>query len=100
MEMMATKVQKNYYGYLFVAPFIIGFLIFGLYPVYNTIALSFTDTTLMRADSNFIGLRNFERLFADKTFITAIKNTWSLWLMNFIPASRSGITTLHSAPRS
>lgn len=85
MEMMATKVQKNYYGYLFVAPFIIGFLIFGLYPVYNTIALSFTDTTLMRADANFIGLRNFERLFADKTFITAIKNTWSLWLMNFIP---------------
>lgn len=83
--MMATKVQKNYYGYLFVAPFIIGFLIFGLYPVYNTIALSFTDTTLMRADANFIGLRNFERLFADKTFITAIKNTWSLWLMNFIP---------------
>lgn len=82
---MVSKVQKNYYGYLFVAPFIIGFLIFGLYPVYNTIALSFTDTTLMKADSNFIGLKNFERLFADKTFITAIKNTWSLWLMNFIP---------------
>lgn len=82
---MFSKVQKNYYGYLFVAPFIIGFLIFGLYPVYNTIALSFTDTTLMRADSNFIGLKNFERLFADKTFMTAIKNTWSLWLMNFIP---------------
>lgn len=82
---MAKKVQKNYYGYLFVAPFIIGFLIFGLYPVYNTIALSFTDTTLMKAHSNFIGLKNFERLFADKTFITAIKNTWSLWLMNFIP---------------
>ncbi|MHB1481009.1 MAG: carbohydrate ABC transporter permease [Bellilinea sp.] len=83
--MMFSKVQKNNYGYLFVAPFIIGFLIFGLYPVYNTIALSFTDTTLMRADSNFIGLKNFERLFADRTFITAIKNTWSLWLMNFIP---------------
>lgn len=82
---MFSKVQKNNYGYLFVAPFIIGFLIFGLYPVYNTIALSFTDTTLMRADSNFIGLKNFERLFADRTFITAIKNTWSLWLMNFIP---------------
>ena len=82
---MFSKVQKTNYGYLFVAPFIIGFLLFGLYPVYNTIALSFTDTTLMRADSNFIGLKNFERLFADKTFMTAIKNTWSLWLMNFIP---------------
>ncbi len=82
---MASKVRKNYYGYFFVAPFIIGFLIFGLYPVYNTIALSFTDTTLMKAHGSFIGLRNFERLFADSTFLTAIKNTWALWLMNFIP---------------
>jgi len=82
---MASKIRKNYYGYFFVAPFIIGFLIFGLYPVYNTIALSFTDTTLMKAHGSFIGLRNFERLFADSTFLTAIKNTWALWLMNFIP---------------
>lgn len=83
--MVQTKINHNNTGYWFIAPFVIGFLIFGLYPVYNTIALSFTDTTLMKADSNFIAFKNFERLFADKTFITAIKNTWTLWLMNFIP---------------
>jgi multiple sugar transport system permease protein len=83
--MLRPKINKNHYGYLFVAPFVIGFLMFGLYPVYHTLSLSFTDTTLMKADSNFIGLKNFERLFADKTFITAITNTWELWLMNFIP---------------
>jgi len=83
--MVRTKINHNNTGYWFIAPFVIGFLLFGLYPVYNTIALSFTDTTLMKADSNFIALKNFERLFADKTFITAIKNTWTLWLMNFIP---------------
>ena len=79
------KLKHHQYGYLFVAPFIIGFLVFGLYPVVNTIVLSFTDRTLMSSSYSFTGLRNFQLLFADKTFITAIKNTWQLWLMNFIP---------------
>ncbi len=83
--MIKNKIRRINRGYLFVAPFIIGFLLFGLYPVYNTLSLSFTDTTLMKADSNFIGLQNFERLFQDKTFMTAITNTWELWIMNFIP---------------
>jgi len=39
----------------------------------------------MKMDADFIGLQNFKRLFADKTFLTAVKNTWELWLMNFIP---------------
>jgi multiple sugar transport system permease protein len=83
--MVHNKIRRINHGYLFVAPFIIGFLLFGLYPVYNTLSLSFTDATLMKADSNFIGLKNFERLFHDKTFVTAITNTWELWIMNFIP---------------
>jgi multiple sugar transport system permease protein len=82
---MFSKVKKNYYGYLFVAPFIIGFLLFGLYPVYNTIALSFTNTSMMKPNADFVGLLNFKRLFADHTFMTALKNTWVLWIMNFIP---------------
>lgn len=83
--MRSASFKRNYYGYLFIAPFIIAFLIFGLYPVYNTVALSFTDTTILGKESNFIGLKNFERLFADKIFLTAIKNTWLIWLLNFIP---------------
>jgi multiple sugar transport system permease protein len=83
--MVHNKTRRINHGYLFVAPFIIGFLLFGLYPVYNTLSLSFTDTTLMKADASFIGLKNFDRLFHDKTFVTAITNTWELWIMNFIP---------------
>ena len=83
--MVHNKIRRINHGYLFVAPFIIGFLLFGLYPVYNTLSLSFTDATLMKVDSNFIGLKNFERLFQDKTFLTAVTNTWELWIMNFIP---------------
>ncbi len=84
-RLFSSHVLKNYYGYFFIAPFVIGFLLFGLYPVYNTISLSFTNTTLMKPNASFIGLQNFTRLFADDTFLTAVKNTWALWLMNFIP---------------
>jgi len=85
VTMKLVSFRKINNGYIFIAPFVIAFLIFGLYPVYNTIALSFTDTTLMSRESSFIGLKNFERLFADNVFMTAIKNTWLLWILNFIP---------------
>lgn len=78
-------MKKDHYGYIFIAPFVIGFLIFGLYPVYNTLALSFTDTIIMSRESEFIGLANFERLFADDFFLTGVRNTWLIWLVNFIP---------------
>lgn len=83
---MLTKfIRRTNPGYFFVAPFVIGFLLFGLYPVYNTLSLSFTNTTLMKAQGDFVGWQNFQRLFADNTFVTAVTNTWELWLMNFIP---------------
>ncbi len=79
------KLKKIPTGYLFIAPFIIGFLVFGIYPVLNTIGLSFTNTTLMSKTSEFIGLDNFKRLFADAVFIKAVGNTWLIWSLNFIP---------------
>ena len=79
------KFRRDYYGYLFIAPFVIAFLIFGLYPVYNTLYLSLTDTTLMSGQSNFVGLKNFKDLFANNVFMTAVRNTWLIWILNFIP---------------
>jgi ABC-type sugar transport system permease subunit len=83
--MLRKKTFKLNYGYVFITPFVIGFLLFGLYPVYHTVALSFTNTTMLTHKDDFIGLQNFIRLFSDNTFFTAVKNTWALWLMNFIP---------------
>ena len=83
--MRSRRCRTDYYGYLFLVPFIVAFLIFGLYPVINTVLLSFTNTTLMGAPASFVGLKNYTRLFADNAFPTAIKNTWLLWILNFIP---------------
>ena len=79
------RFKKDHYGYLFIAPFIIAFVVFGLYPVYNTFRLSFTDTTLMGGSGSFVGLQNYERLFATPQFMKAIGNTWLLWILNFLP---------------
>jgi len=84
--MARLRIRKEYYGYLFIAPFVIGFLLFGLYPVIHTLSLSLTDTTLMKANANFIGLKNFQRLFADKTFITAVTNMPNLMMPAAIAA--------------
>lgn len=93
--MRLSRFRKEHYGYLFITPFIIGFLAFGLYPVYNTLALSFTNTTLMSRNADFVGLKNFESLFADDVFMNAVRNTWILWILNFIP--QLGIAMLLAA---
>jgi cellobiose transport system permease protein len=79
------RINKNYYGYLFTAPFIIGFLVFSLYPLIYTFYLSLTNMTMMSRSYQVIGLDNFTKLFADKFFLQALGNTWKLWLLNFIP---------------
>ncbi|MFA9397956.1 MAG: carbohydrate ABC transporter permease [Clostridiaceae bacterium] len=80
-----NKMNKDYYGYIFTAPFIIVFLIFSLYPLIYTFYLSVTDTTLMSRTHELVGLANYKRLFEDTYFLTAFKNTWKIWILNFIP---------------
>ena len=79
------RINKNIYGYLFTAPFIIGFLLFSLYPLIYTFYLSITDMTLMSKAYKVVGLKNFEVLFKDKFFWQALRNTWKIWLLNFTP---------------
>ena len=83
MNLARTKQDRT--AFLFLAPFVIGFLAFSLYPIYNTFALSFTDTTLMTKTAHFVGIDNFKRLFADEVFLRAVGNTWLIWMANFIP---------------
>lgn len=80
-----SKINKDYYGYIFIAPFVIGFVIFFLYPILNTFYLSLTNATIMKKGYEFIGLHNFKVLFNDSYFLKAIGNTWMLWIGTFIP---------------
>lgn len=77
------------YGYLFSIPFVVVFCIFSLYPTVYTAILGFTDCKgLGNTDWNFLTeepFKNFEQILKNPSFTTAVKNTFKIWIMNFIP---------------
>lgn len=78
-------VSYGKWGYLFIAPFFIVFLIFQLYPMIYTLILSFTDFAGWKLDFDFIGPENFRVVLSDKVFWKSIGNTFIIWGINFIP---------------
>jgi multiple sugar transport system permease protein len=80
-----TRARLNKYGYFFVLPFVVVFLMFNLWPTIYTFALAFGDLRGLRADFGFIGLTNFVKLVHDKYFWGAVGNTFIIWGWNFVP---------------
>jgi multiple sugar transport system permease protein len=77
--------RTNRWGYFFVAPFVIVFCIFNLWPTLYTFLLSFTDLQGLSQDSNFVGLNQYIKLIKDTYFWGAMGNTFIIWGFNFIP---------------
>jgi len=64
------------WGWAFISPWIIGFLLFVLFPMVASLVFSFTDFNLMRPDDvKFVGLKNYQALASDPMLITAISST-------------------------
>jgi multiple sugar transport system permease protein len=63
-------------GYLFIAPWLIGFLGLTAYPMFLSLYYSFTDYTLLEP-INWIGARNYVRIFTDDPrFTTSVGVTF------------------------
>ena len=73
----------NNWGYFFVAPFVIVFLIFSVYPVLRTLYLSFTDLKVV-GTPKWIWFDNYKRVFGDKFFWKALGNTMRIWVVNIV----------------
>lgn len=65
--------KKNIIPWLFIAPALIFILCFSIYPLIETIYLSFMTTR--RGDIVFAGIQNFKRLLSDQYFYTSLKNS-------------------------
>ena len=61
-------------GVLFALPWIIGFLVFQLYPILASVYYSFTSYNLF-SSPEWIGLENFREMFADDKFYKSMFNT-------------------------
>ncbi|MFS1030063.1 carbohydrate ABC transporter permease [Enterococcus casseliflavus] len=78
-------IKKKWTGFFYVLPWIIGFIIFTVYPFLNSLYISFTDFTMVR-DPSFIGLANYKELFADKDFLNSLSATFKYALLT-VPLS-------------
>jgi len=89
MEQIIKKKKKlvkyDKYGLMFVSPFIIAFLLFQLYPIIYTFNLSFSDLAGWATDYNLVGFKNYKMILKNELFLKAIKDTWIIWGINFIP---------------
>ncbi len=83
------KVEKhNKWGYIFLIPFVLTYVIFQLVPLVNTVYNSFFENYrqgLIQIGPNFVGLDNYKELFSDGYFLVYFKNTMIMWIMGFIP---------------
>jgi ABC-type sugar transport systems, permease components len=68
--------NDNTVGYIFAAPFIIGFLGFTIYPMINSLFYSFTDYKLKGGGTHsWVGLANYLKLFRDTRFLRSVQVT-------------------------
>lgn len=72
--------HDNTVGYIFAAPFIIGFLVFTLIPMCVSFYYSFTEYKITSAPK-WIGLDNYITLLQDKNFWNSIKVTFQYVLV-------------------
>jgi len=63
-------------GILFVSPMLIGVSVLTLIPIIATFFLAFADWNFIAGfrDMKWVGLDNFNRLFADETFLKSLRN--------------------------
>lgn len=76
---MKQKLRENdnVVGYIFTAPFIIGFLAFTLYPIISSLYYSFTDYNLFDKP-NWIGFDNYTTLFLrDEKIVKSFQVTFT-----------------------
>jgi len=66
--------KRNITGYIFISPFILGFLVWFLTPALTAGWLTFQKWNLITAP-RFVGLDNIENLFEDELFLQSLKVT-------------------------
>ena len=85
---VGKAVRYNKWGYIFLVPFIVVYVIFQLIPLFSTIYNSFFEnymSGLTQVGPNFVGLQNYIKLFEGGDIWIYAKNTMILWIMCFVP---------------
>ena len=81
-------VSYNRWGYIFLIPFVVVYVVFQLIPLCSTVYNSFFEnyrSGLTQIGPNFVGLGNYQKLLSDGDIWQYLKNTMIMWVMGFVP---------------
>jgi multiple sugar transport system permease protein len=74
--------RRARWGYLFIAPWVIGFFVFTLFPMIATFVFTFTNINLAQEEPlSFVGLKNYQTLLNDKQAWSALLVTLKFALL-------------------
>lgn len=76
---MSERTKKKIVPFIFLAPFLILFLVFMVYPTISSIVMSFSK--YRQGQSEFVGLANFQFVLKDPIFRKAIINTFVILII-------------------
>jgi len=82
------RFDLKFSPYLYVAPFFVVFGVFGAYPMFRTLYMSFFDWDLVNERTlghPFVGFDNYAAMFTDPYYWNALKNTIGIFLLSTIP---------------
>lgn len=79
MKKMTIRKRELIYGLLFISPWLMGFLVFTLFPICSSLYYSLCEYQVIKAPV-FVGLDNYKTIFQDKTFLKALSNTFYMVL--------------------
>lgn len=85
-KMTQAEKKENKTGYLFITPYLIFFIIFTGIPFLVAIGLSFLNVKYITQLDNlkFVGLRNFQKMFASKEIMESLWRTFEYSLV-YVP---------------
>lgn len=72
---IGSKLKDSQVGALLILPGLAIFLAIILYPFINSVLMSFTDRSMLRPDSTFVGIDNYIKIITGPYFLNLIKNT-------------------------
>ena len=84
----SAVVSYNKWGYIFLTPFVVTWVLFQLVPLITTIYNSFFENYkdgLKQIGPNFVGLQNYVTLLSKGDLIKYGTNTMIMWIIGFIP---------------
>ncbi len=99
---MSPSRREAFWGLVFIAPWVIGFLVFAIGPLIASLVLSFTDFNLVRPEAmRFIGANNYIQMAGDPLVIQGLVVTarFALIAVPTTMIASLGIALLVNSPR-